>query len=189
TELSGSIDGRSVDVTDTHISYIRKVCIRAGNSPEKEQRVNTCIDVAFSIDRDGLRVADSGAAFLLFGQQTVSISSNNITRKYVTSDPWDAYSPDIRFLLERKYKSQETGNTTDLPLRRNSSPPNVVSAIRTLSSATELQKAGSSDSEVAKVLDDDYVPPTQEEYIKSQPTLDEIKKEEKKNKKWWNPFD
>lgn len=189
SELRGSIDGRSVDVTKTHINFIRKVCIRAGNSPEKDQRIDKCIDSAFSIARDGLRVTESGSALLLFGQQNLRISSASIKRKYVTADPWADYPPDIRFLLERKYNSQEKGNSTIIPLRRSSSPPQVVNAIRTLASNTENNLTGNTDSEVSKILDDNYVPPTEEEYIASQPTYEEIKEEKKKKKKWWNPFD
>ncbi|MFK8028107.1 MAG: hypothetical protein AB8C40_08640 [Gammaproteobacteria bacterium] len=189
SELKGSIAARSVDVTETHINFIRKVCIRAGNSPEKDQRIDKCIDTAFSIARDGLRVTDSGASFLLFGQQNLSISSTSITRKFVTADPWADFAPDLRFLLQRKYESQEKGNTTDIPLRKSASPPQVVNAIRTISSSTDQKKTGSKESEVAKILDENYVPPTEEEYIASQPTFEEIKEQEKKKKKWWNPFD
>jgi hypothetical protein len=189
SELKGSIDGRSVEVTDSHINFIRKVCVRAGNSPEKEQRVDKCIDTAFSIARDGMRVTESGSDILFFGQQSLSVSSSDIKRKYVTADPWSEFAPDLRFLLERKYKSQEKGNSTSIPLRKSSSPAQVVNAIRTLASHTEQNKSGSDESEVAKVLDDNYVPPTEEEYIASQPTLEEIKEEKKKSKKWWNPFD
>ena len=105
SELRGSISGRSVDITDTHINYITKVCIRAGNSPEKDQRIDKCIDVAFSIARHELRATDSGATLLLFGQQNVGVSSSDIQRKHVTADPWAAFSPDIRYLLKRKYDS------------------------------------------------------------------------------------
>ena len=189
SELKGSIDGRSVDVTDTHINFIRKVCVRAGNSPEKDQRVDKCIDSAYSIARSGMRVTESGSSVLFFGQQTLSVTSSSIKRKHVTADPWSEFTPDIRFLLKRKYESQEKGNSTTIPLRKSASPAQVVNAIRTLSSNTELKKDGINDSEVAKVLDDNYVPPTEEEYIASQPTLEEIKEEKKKKKKWWNPFD
>jgi hypothetical protein len=188
-ELKGSIEGRSVDVTDTHVNFIRKVCVRAGNSPEKDQRVDKCIDTAYSIARDGMRVTESGADFLLFGQQSIQVSSSNVIRKYVTADPWAEFTPDIRFLLERKYLSQEKGNVTDIPLRKSASPAQVVNAIRTLSAATDQKKSGSTDSEVTKVLDDSYVPLTEEEYLKAQPTLEEIKEQENKDKKWWNPFD
>ncbi len=188
-ELRGSIDGRSIDVTDTSINFIRKVCIRAGNSPEIDQRVTQCIDVAFSIARNGLKVTESGSSLLLFGQQNIEVSSSKIIRKYVTADPWANFAPDIRFLLQRKYESQEKGNLTTLPLRKTASPANVVNAIRTLSSVTRQQLTGDEASEVSKVLDENYVPPTEEEYIASQPTLEEIKEEKKKKKKWWNPFD
>ena len=187
TELRGSIDGRSVEVTDTHINYIRRVCIRAGKSPERDQRVRKCIDVAFSIARDGLRVAQSGATFLLFGQQIVEVSSNNIVRKHVTADPWQKFSPDIRYLLQRKYQSREKGNATTIPLRKSASTGQVVNALRTIAAATEFNKTGSHESEVAKVLNDAYVPPTEEEYLAANPLPRKVEKEKKK--KWWNPFD
>ena len=188
-ELRGSIDGRSVVVTDDAINFIRKVCVRAGNSPEKDQRIDKCIDVAFSISRANLDVLDSGAALLLFGQQNITVSSSEIKRKFVTADPWGDVTPDIRFLLQRKYESQEKGNTTYLPLRNSASPPQVVNAIRVISHSYQQQITGSDQSEVAKVLDENYVPPTEEEYLESQPTYDDIQEEKKKKKKWWNPFD
>ena len=189
SELRGSIDGRSVDVTDSQIKFIRKVCVRAGNSPEKEQRVDKCIDVAFALSRDGLKVSESGSSLLLFGQQHIKVSSSDIVRKFVTADPWDQFTPDIKFLLQRKYESQEKGNTTDIPLRKSASAPQVVNAIRTLASTTEQRRTGSKESEVTKVLDDSYVPPTEEEYLASQPVFEKEKEEKKKKKKWWNPFD
>ena len=186
-ELSGSIDGRSVEITDTHINYIRRVCIRAGKSPERDQRVKKCLDVAFSIARDGLRVAESGATFLLFGQQIIEVSSNDIVRKHVTADPWQKFSPDIRYLLQRKYQASERGNTTTIPLRKSAAAGQVVNALRAIAAATELKKTGSHESEVAKVLDDAYVPPTEEEYLAANPPPQKVEKESKK--KWWNPFD
>ncbi len=189
SQLRGSIDGRSVDVTDTDIKFIKKVCVRAGNSPEKDQRIDKCIDVAFSISREGLNVSEAGASLLLFGQQNIQVVSNNIKRKFVTADPWAQFAPDLRFLLQRKYESQEKGNTTNIPLRKSASPPQVVNAIRTLSATYQQQIEGSDQSEVARVLDDSYVPPSEEEYLASQPSYDDIQEEKKKKKKWWNPFD
>ena len=187
-ELRGSIDGRSVDVTDTDIKFIRKVCVRAGNSPERDQRIDKCVDVAFSISRAGLNVTESGASVLLFGQQNLEIVSNKIVRKFVTADPWEQFAPDLRFLLQRKYESQEKGNSTNIPLRKSASPPQVVNALRTLSATYQQEIEGTDQSEVARVLDDAYVPPTEEEYIANNPTYEEIE-EKKKKKKWWNPFD
>ena len=59
----------------------------------------------------------------------------------------------------------------------------------TLSSVTARTNIGSEESEVEKILSEDYVPPTEEEYVASQPTYEEEKQIEKKKKKWWNPFD
>jgi hypothetical protein len=188
-ELRGSIDGRSVDITEETINYISPVCILAGNAPEKDQRVKKCLDVAFSISRDGLQVNESSSGILFFGQQSIEVSSSKVIRKHVTADPWSEFSPDIRYLLKRKYESDQNGNSVEIPLIKSSTPSNVVNAIRTLSSNTYNKKTGATQSEVAKVLDETYVPPTEEEYIASLPTEEEIKKEKKKNKKWWNPFD
>ena len=188
-ELRGGLDVRSVDITDDQINYIRNVCVRGGQSPDKEQRVEACIDVAFSISRDGLQVIESGAGLLLFGQQQIEVTSSEIKRKHVVADPWAKYLPDVRFQLKRKYEAKEKGNTTILPVRKSSSPSQIVSALRTIASTTESRKAGTDQSEVAKVLDDSYVPPTEEEYLESTPTYDDIQEEKKKKKKWWNPFD
>lgn len=187
-ELKGGIDGRSIDVTDTSINYIRRVCIVAGNSPEESQRAKKCIDVAFSIARDGLRVLESGRGFIFFGQNEVKVASSSIKRKHVTADPWAAFSPDIRFALKRKFESTQEGNVTELPLRNSSSAGQIVSALRTIVAATELRQDSQYQSEVEKVLDDSYVPPTEEEYAVAQPKP-EVIEEKKKKKRWWNPFD
>ena len=180
---------RSVDVTENDINYIRNVCVRGGQSPDVDQRVEACIDVAFSISRDELQVLESGAGLLLFGQQQIEVASSEIKRKYVVADPWAKYLPDVRFQLKRKYEAKEKGNKTILPVRKSSSPTQIVSALKTIASNTESRKAGTDQSEVAKVLDDSYVPPTEEEYLESTPTYDDIQEEKKKKKKWWNPFD
>lgn len=188
TELKGSIDGRSVDITDDSIDYIRRVCLLAGQTSEFDQRAKKCIDVAFSISRHGLRVTESGRGLVLFGQQEVEVVSNEIIRKPVTADPWKAFSPDIRYQLKRKYESFETGNTTTLPLRNSANPGQVVSAVRTIAAATQSKQSDENKSEVSRVLDDSYVPPTEEEYAAAQPKP-EVVEEKKKKKRWWNPFD
>ena len=81
------------------------------------------------------------------------------------------------------------GDSVFIPIRNSASVGQVVSALRTLAASTELQDSGSHDSEVARVLDDTYVPVTEEEYIATQPTYEELEEEKEKNKKWWNPFD
>ncbi|MDG1249865.1 MAG: hypothetical protein P8O75_04460 [Gammaproteobacteria bacterium] len=189
-EIRGSIDARSVDVTDTHLNYITRQCVVAGNSPEAEQRVVKCVDVAFSVARDGLRVVESGAGMLFFGQQKLDITSSAIERKYVTADPWAAFAPDIRFLLQRKFESMEQGNDTTIPLRKGVQIGQLVSAIRTLAAADE--NAATNSSEVSRVLSNDYQAPTEEEYEKNQRLKEPAKKEkegEEKKKRWWNPFD
>ena len=188
-QLRGGLNARSVEVTPDRINYIAKVCLRAGNSPERDQRIEKCIDIAFSIARKGLIVEQSGAKFLLFGENLVTVSSSDIKRKHLVEDPWAGLAPDVRFLIQRKYESQEDGNTTAVPVRKSASVTEVVSAFRTLGATAELRDDEEFDSEVAKVLDDSYVPPTEEEYIESQPTYEELEEEKEKNNKRWNPFD
>ena len=188
-ELKGGIDGRSVDISDDSINYIRNVCIIAGNSPEEEQRAKKCIDVAYSIAREGLRVMESGRGLLFFGQKEIEIESSEIIRKHVTADPWAAFPPDLRFSLKRKYESKEEGNTTIIPLRKSASTGNIVGALRTIASATQSKKDGENRSEVAKVLDDSYEPISEEEYAASQPKPEVTEEKKKKKKRWWNPFD
>ena len=189
-EIRGAIDARSVDVTDTHLNYITRQCVAAGNSPEAEQRVVKCIDVAFSVARNGLRVIESGAGMLFFGQQRLDITSSQIERKYVTADPWAAFAPDIRFLLQRKYESMEQGNDTSIPLRKGVQVGQLVSAIRTLAAADE--NAETNTSEVSRVLSNNYQAPTEEEYEMLQRQKEPAKKEkegDEKEKRWWNTFD
>ena len=186
-ELKGSIAGRSIDVTDTSINYIRNLCIVGGNAKDIDQRGKKCIDVAFSIARDGLRVVESGRGFLLFGKIELEVVSSDIKRKTVTADPWAAFSPDLRFSLKRKYESTHTGNKTTIPIRKTASTGQIVNALKTIAASTEI-RGSEYDSEVAKVLDDSYVPPSEEEYAATRPTP-EVAEKEKKKKRWWNPFD
>jgi len=188
--LRGGIEARSVDVTPSEINYIRKVCVKWKESPNVEHWLDKCIDVAFSVSRSNLAVNHSSEGLLvLFGQKHLEISSENISRKYVVSDPWAQFSPDKRFALKRKYETLESGNSTVLPLRNTADSGQMVNSIRALADATKAKKHGVTTSEVARVLDDSYVPPTEEEYLKSQPSYEDIQEEKKKSKKWWNPFD
>ena len=187
--LQGSIDARSIDVTDSKINYISKLCLKAGNSPDLDKRITKCLDVAYSISRDDLKVRESGSGLLFFGQETVTVSSDKVLRKLTVSDPWSAMDADVALSLRRRYESLEDPIQTDIPLRRKASAHEVIDAIRTLSAATKNAQTGSQISEVEKILSNDYVPPTQEEYVASQPTYEEEKQQEKKKKKWWNPFD
>ena len=187
-DLKDAMAARSIDVTADSINYIRSVCMRAGNSPEKDQRISDCIDIAFSVSRSGLKADASGKRLAIMGEERVFISSDNIIRKPLVEDPFSGHPPDIKFLLERKYKSQESGNTTYFPVRARFSPNQVVEAVRALSAINRLKEGETYQTEVEKVLSDTYVPPTKEEYIANTPTYEE-EKEEKKGGKWWNPFD
>ena len=186
--LRGGIDARSVDVTAEDVNFIKKDCVQWKISPDVEKWITKCVDVAYSISRDGLKVNESGARLLLFGQQNLKVSSAAIKRKYVTSDPWADLAPDKRFFLIRIYESSKKGNTTKIPLRKTADPGQMVNAIRTIADATKAKKSGITTSEVSRVLDDSYTPPTEEEYLASQRS-DEEAQEKKKKKKWWNPFD
>lgn len=191
-ELRGSIAGRAVDVTDDSISYIRPVCLQAGNSKNVDERGKKCVDVAYSIARKGLRVLESGRGLLLFGDIELEVVSSEIKRKTVVKDPWNAFSPDVRFAFERKFNAQQTGNKTTIPIRKVASAGQVVNALKTIAAATDL-KDSEHESEVAKILDEDYVAPSEEEYIATLPKDSEVvaeeKEKKKKKKRWWNPFD
>lgn len=187
--LKGSIDARSVDVTDAKINYISKLCLRVGNSPELEQRITKCVDVAYSISRDDLKVRESGSGMMFFGRESVTVTSAKVLRKLTVKDPWSSMPPDLALNLKRKYESLNDPTVIDIPLRRKAAPHEVIDAIRSLSAVTSNVNTGSQSSEVEKILSDDYVPPTEEEYVASQPTYEQEKEQEKKKKKWWNPFD
>lgn len=188
-DLKSALAARSVDITDNKINYIRSVCLRAGTSPNKEERVTDCTDVAFSVSRKGLKADASGRSLLLFGQEQIYISSDEIVRKPLVADPWEGYPPDLKLLLERKYESQEKGNSTYLPVKKGYSSDQVIEAVRALSAITRIKTDETYDSEVEKVLSETYVPPTKEEYIANNPTYEEIQKEEEESGSWWNPFD
>lgn len=187
-ELKGSIAGRSVDVTDDSISYIRNLCIVAGNAGEVDQRGKECIDVAFSIAREGLKVLESGRGLLLFGNVELEVVSSNIKRKTVLANPWESYPPDVAFALKRKYEATQTGNKTTIPIRRSATTGIVVNALKTVAASTGL-KNSEFDNEAARVLDDSYEAPTKEEYAAAQPKPEAVEEKKKKKKRWWNPFD
>ena len=190
SELKGSIAGRSVDVTEDSVNYIRAVCLLAGNSKEVDQRGKKCVDVAFSISRTDLRVLESARGLLLFGNIELEIVSSDIKRKTLVKDPWNSFPPDVRFAFERKFKAEQQGNKTTIPIRTTASAGQVVNALKTISSATSIRESGH-DSEVERILDDDYVAPSEEEYVATLPKDPEVieEQEKKKKKRWWNPFD
>ena len=188
-DLKDAMAARSIDVTDDKINYIRPVCLRAGNSPERDQRVSDCIDVAFSVSRKELKADASGKRLAILGEERVFVSSDEIIRKPLVEDPFGGHPPDIKFMLERKYESQESGNSTYLPVKRGYSVDQVIEAVRALSAITKIKADDTYDSEVEKVLSETYVPPTKEEYIANNPTYEEIEEEKEKSGKWWNPFD
>ena len=135
---------------------------------------------------------ESGRGLLLFGNIELEVVSSEIKRKTVVANPWDAFSPDIRFAFERKFKATQTGNKTTIPIRKTASAGLVVNSLKTIASSTAVKDSGH-ESEVARILDDDYVAPSEEEYIATLPKDPEevAAEEEKKEKKkrWWNPFD
>lgn len=188
--LRGGLKARSVDITPAHVNYISKVCVKWKASPNVENWINECTDIAFSVSRDNLRVNNSSSELLgLVGARHLEISSDDIKRKYVVADPWSDLSPDKKFFVKRKFEALEKGNTTVIELRNTADPSQMVNAIRTLTDTTKARKDGVTSSEVARVLDDGYAPPTEEEYLASQPTYEEVQEEKKNKKKWWNPFD
>ena len=187
--LRGGIDGRSVEVTPENVNYIRKVCTTWKESPDVNQWITKCIDVAFSISREGLKVNEAGKSKLVFGETGLVVSSADIQRKYVTANPWESLPPDMRVNLKRKHEAREKGNTTRIQLRKTADPGQMVNAIRTLADATKANQTGTTTTEVSRVLDDSYTPPTEEEYLASQTTPEKAQEEKKNKKKWWNPFD
>ncbi len=187
--LRGGIDARSIDITPENLNYTKKVCTKCKMSPDVDSWVTKCIDVAFSISRKDLKVNEAGKGKLLYGQTGLTVSSAAIKRKYVTADPWKNLRADMKTKLKRKHEKNEQGNTTKIQLRKTADPGQMVNAIRTLADATNAKQTGVDSTEVARVLDDSYTPPTEEEYLASQPTYEKAQEENKKKKKWWNPFD
>lgn len=180
-----SLAARSIEVTDSHINYIRPVCLRAGQSKEIDQRATKCLDLAYSISRQDLQVHSSGQKLLIFGGKQVTLSSSEIKRKHLTQDPFAQFSPDIRWLFKKNFDKQESGNETAIPLVHGASLPETANALKVLSAATAA--VADNKSEVERVFDDSYVPPSEEEYLASKPEA--IKEPKEKKKKWWNPFD
>ena len=170
-DLKAGGDIIKLKVTDTHINYVRKVCIISGNNPEFSQRYKTCPEVAFKVSRDGLIAASSGKKLLVFGTAVVTLEGQ-IDRKLLGN--WEDYPLNVRKELKRNFNWKEDGNKTDFPVRGDYSVTKIVNAMRTLST----EDADYFD-EAAKYAED------KKEDVK----LAEEDTEKEKKKRWWNPFD
>ena len=185
--IQGGVAARSIEINDTTINYIRNVCFRAGNSPEVDQRAEKCIQIAYSIAREGLVVTNSGQAFGIFGDKSINIVTSDIKRKHVTADPWKQFPVNLRYQFQRKYERKESGNETSIPVLHSASVSELANALRVVSSATANKIADDDKSEVERIFDEDYIAPSEDEYAASQPKIPNAAKEKKG--KWWNPFD
>ena len=170
-DLKAGGDIIKLKVTESHINYVRKVCIISGNSPEYDQRYKTCPEVAFKISRDGLIAASSGKKLLVFGTAVVTLEGD-IDRKLLGN--WDDYPITVRKELKRNFNWKEDGHQTDFPVRGDYSVTKIVNAMRTLS--TEDPDYFDEAAKYAEEKKDDIE------------LVEENSKKEKK-KRWWNPFD
>lgn len=186
-KLKNSLAARSIEITNTKINFIAPVCTVGGNSPEIDQRVKHCSDVAFSIARDDLIVTQGGQQFLAFGTKRLEISSSEIIRKHITEDPWAGYSPDIKYSLKNHYESQNSGNTMYLPLSNSADIDEVAAAVRTISAIEQAKSENDNRSEVTRILEDDYQSPSNEEDSASKTKIPNAAAQKKG--RWWNPFD
>lgn len=173
SDLKAGGDIIKLKVTQTHLKYVRKVCIISGNSPEYDQRFKTCPEVNFNIARDGLAAASSGKKLLVFGTAVVALEGD-IDRKLRGN--WEDYPITVRKELKRNFNWKEDGHKTDFPVRGDFSVTRIVNAMRTLST-----------------VDSDYFDEAAREnddFEEDQKIAEkEISSETKKKKKWWNPFD
>jgi hypothetical protein len=185
-KLKNNLAARSVEITDTRINFIAPVCLVGGNSPELDQRIKHCSDVAYSVAREGLAVTQGGQKYLVFGSKRLEITSSDIIRKHTTADPWSGISPDIKYSLQNRYKAQNKGNSMDLPLVDSADINEIADAIKTISAIDRAKSSGDNRSEVSKILDDDYQAPSEE----SSSTKTKIPNAAAEKKgRWWNPFD
>lgn len=171
-DLKAGGDIIKLQVTQTHLNYVRKVCIISGNSPEYDQRYKTCPEVTFRIARDGLTAASSGKKAIIFGTAVVALEGK-IDRKLRGN--WDDYPVNVRKELKRNFNWKEDGHKTDFPVRGDYSVTRIVNAMRTLSTVDADYF-----DEAAREQDDN-----EELKVAEENTVDE----KEKKKKWWNPFD
>lgn len=183
--LTSSLAARSIEVTDQSINFITPVCIRGGQSQTVQERIEHCIDIAFSIARAGLTVKSSGQSKLIFGARRLNISSSEIKRKHITADPFGHFAPDLRFLLKTRYEHDHQGNEMKVTIINNASLPETANAFKVLAAVTASSQDGK--SEVGRVLEDSYEAPTQKEYESTKPKIPNAASEKKG--RWWNPFD
>lgn len=173
SDLKAGGDIVKLQVTPTHINYIRKVCVVSGNSPDYEKRYKTCPEVAFKIVREGLLAASSGKKLVVFGTAVVTLKGE-IDRKLLGN--WEDYPTTVRKELERNFNWKEDGHKTDFPVRGDYSVTRIVNAMRTLSTENpDYFDEAANES-------DDF---DEEIKVAEENSVDEKGKE----KKWWNPFD
>jgi len=173
-DLKAGGDIIKLNVTSSHINYVRKVCIITGNSPEVDQRFRTCPEVAFRVAREGLVAASSGKKLLVFGTAVVALNGT-IDRELRGN--WDDYPVSVRKELKRSFNWKEDGSKTDFPVRGDYSVTKIVNALRTLSSVN------------SDYFDEAIQEAKNTTETKNEKADTEVGDESKKKKKWWNPFD
>ena len=168
-KAGGDVVGLTVD--QENIRYARKVCIRAGMSKNREERYETCPIFDFVVSRRDLLVGASGKKLILFGSKVVYIEGE-IESKLKGS--WEDYPLEFRRDLENNYHHRENGKESVFPVRGDFSVTRTVDAIRVLS------------IDSSEIVTDDLVENRQGSGDES---LSQTESNQKKKKKWWNPFD
>ena len=154
------------------IKFTRRVCLVTGNAKNIENRYRDCPRVDFTIARENLKVYSAGKTLGVFGQGFVTLKGEV---KPELQGTFEDYPVEFREGLKRNFDWKESTDETDIPIKGDFSITAVANAFRALSKE-ELDETIPG---ARSVLDDE--PP--EEPVR------EAKVEDKKKKKWWNPFD
>lgn len=136
TLISG-IDARAITLTDLHIRYIGELCLRAGQSPEVNQRANKCIETEFLIAKNNLKVEKIKTGLFAFGQKSIEISSQQIDRKLLEKTPWSTFSPEIRALMKRQYQASAKSNRLSIPIKEDANAQEVAKALRNIAATSK----------------------------------------------------
>ena len=139
------------------------------------QRLKTCPDVDFEVDRVGLQVSAHGKKYGLFGQNAVKV--NGKIKRTLKADIND-YPPQFRKQLKRHYDFKASKQSVNFPARGDYSVTKLANSLNVLSKTA--------DSNSNETVAQNEEPP--KEVIRDEAETRKEFEEEKK-KRWWNPFD
>ena len=164
----------NLKVNPETIFFVRRVCIVTGNAKDVDARTRDCPKVNFTIKRENLLVQSSGKTMGVFGKGEVTLAGDIVPE--LAEGSWDDYNVEVREGLQRDFEWRESTSQTTIPVRGDFSITRVANAFRALSLYEQNEN----------VPGESMLDKQQPEQVAER---DQSKTEDKKKKKWWNPFD